>query len=221
MSLYGFLDLGTAVSGNAVVTPPSGANYAAQPISFELFTGGLQLSNVNCVFGPVSGSWGTLTVFGVTDGSGTPYVAPGTLQQPFTPLNGELVVAAPGSIALSIGTQFPAGAGTVASGLVGTGNSQATAMPLPAQTNIITSAPSGIAGFSLPLQLPGSLSEGTVYVQNNDPADPAPIYPPPGTSGQISFGGTVLASGTPFMVAANGGKIGFATCSPSTLWTAG
>ena len=107
MSLNGFLDLGTAISGVTVVTPPAGTNYAAQPISFELLVGGVQVSNVNCVFGPVSGSWGTLTVFGITNGSGTSYVAPGTLQQPFTPLNGELVIVSPGAITLEVGTQFP------------------------------------------------------------------------------------------------------------------
>lgn len=115
MSLNGFLDLGTAISGTAVVTPPSGTNYAAQPVSFEVQAGGVQLNDVNCVFGPVSGSWGTLTVFGVTDGSGRALTAPGTLQQPFAPLNGQLVVVPPGDITLVAGAQFAAGPGAFVS----------------------------------------------------------------------------------------------------------
>ena len=216
MSLNGFLDLGTAVSGNAVVTPPSGTNYAAQPISFELLTGGIQLSNVNCVFGPVSGSWGTLTVFGVTNGSGTPYVAPGTLQQPFTPLNGELVVAAPGSIALSIGTQVPVEGGAVATNLVGSGTTQATAMPLPAQTNIFVSAPSGLAGAALSSGVPAGVSGVTVVVQNFDPLYSLPIWPP-GPSGQIN----ALGVNVPFFVGPNGSKISFTAAPPADQYYAG
>ena len=221
MSLTGFLDLGTALSGTAVATPPSGTNYAAQPVSFTPVEGGGQLSDVNCTFGPVSGSWGTLTVFGISDGFGNALTAPGTLQQPFTPLNGQLVVVPPGSISLFLGAQIPTELGTVASGLVGTGNSQATALPLTAAVNIVASAPSGVAGFSLPAVLPGGVSEGTVVVQNNDPTNAAPVYPPAGTSGQIAYSGTVLASGTPLMVAAGGKRINFSTNSPTAYWAAG
>ena len=112
MALNGYLNLGTALSGSTVVTPPSGTNYAAQPVSFTSAPGGGQINNVLCTFGPVSGSWGTLTVFGVTDGSGNPLTPPGTLQQPFTPLNGQLVVVPPGDVSVVVGAQFAAGPGS-------------------------------------------------------------------------------------------------------------
>lgn len=111
MASNGFLQLGTAISGTVVVTPPSGANYLGQPVTFDVFTGGIQLTDVNCVFGPVSGSWGTLTCFGVTEDQGGTIVvvAPGTLIAPFTPLNQQLVVVSPGNISLVVGAQFAAG----------------------------------------------------------------------------------------------------------------
>ena len=220
VSLNGFLDLGTALSGTAVVTPPSGTNYAPQPVSFTVVPGGGQLNDTNCVFGPVSGSWGTLTVFGVTDGSGTALATPGTLLAPFTPVNGQLVAVPPGNISLFVGAQVPIEAGTVASGLVGTGSGWVTALLLPAQTNITASVPSG-TGFRLPAVLPGNVTQGTVTLQNNDPANAAPVYPPVGTSGRIGFGGTTLASGTPFLVGANGGRISFSTNAPAQYWAAG
>jgi hypothetical protein len=113
--MSGYLQLGTAVSGTVVVTPGSGLGYAGQPVSFTAFPGGVQLNSVNCVFGPVSGSWGTLTCFGVTsDQAGTvPVQAPGTLTSPFTPLNGQLVAVPPGNVQLVVGAQFAAGPGTV------------------------------------------------------------------------------------------------------------
>ena len=111
----GYLQLGTGISGTTVVTPPSGTNYYGQPIAFSAIPGGIQISSQNCVFGPVSGSWGTLTSFGVTDASGNAVVAPGTLQQPFTPVNGQLVVVPPGNISLVIGSQFAAGPGAFVS----------------------------------------------------------------------------------------------------------
>ena len=48
---------------------------------------------------------GTLVCFGVTeDQAGTiALVAPGTLQVPFTPVNGQLVVVPPGNISLVVG----------------------------------------------------------------------------------------------------------------------
>ena len=110
-AINGYLDLGIALSGTTVITPPASANYAAQPVSVDVVTGGVLLSNINCVFGPVSGGWGTLTCFGITDGSGNALTAPGTLQQPFTPLNGQSVVVPPGSIQLVVGSQFAAGPG--------------------------------------------------------------------------------------------------------------
>ena len=118
MSLNGYLQLGTAISGTAVVTPPSGTNYTAQPINYDVVVGGVLLSSINCVFGPVSGSWGTLVAFGITDVSGNALLPPGTLQQPFTPVNGQLVVVPPGNLSLIVGSQFAVGPGTTVPGFV-------------------------------------------------------------------------------------------------------
>lgn len=139
MTVAGFLDLGTAISGTTVVVPPSGTNYAPQPIDFDSFQGGVQLSNVNCVFGPVSGSWGTLTVFGVTDGSGNAIVPPGTLQSPFTPLNGQLVCVPPGDISLVVGAQFAAGPGTFVPNLSGPTASGSIALTSGAYAAVVAS----------------------------------------------------------------------------------
>lgn len=113
MASSGYLQLGTAISGGVVVTPPSGTNYVGQPVTFDVIVGGIQISNTNCVFGPVSGVWGTLSVFGVTEDQAgiTPVLAPGTLQSPFTPVNGQLVIVPPGNITLVVGSQFATGPG--------------------------------------------------------------------------------------------------------------
>jgi hypothetical protein len=103
------------------------------------------------------------------------------------------------------------GSTSVATGLVGTGTNQATALPLLAQTNIIASVPSG-SGFILPAV---GFASGTVIVQNRDPADAAPIYPPAGA--QIED----LGVNVPFIVGADGSRISFTTQSPQTQWYAG
>ena len=109
-TLSGYLDLGTAVSGAAVIPPGAGTGYVAQPISFSVFTGGVTLNNVSALFGPVLGSWGTLTVFGVSDSQRNPVWA-GTLSTPFTPVNGQIVAVPAGNIQLVVGTQFAVGPG--------------------------------------------------------------------------------------------------------------
>lgn len=111
MSINGFLTLGTSLSGMVVVPPPAGTNYVPQPISFDLVAGGVTLNGISCVFGPVSGSWGTLSVFGVTDEANNPYWV-GTLAQPYAPVNGQLVVVPQGNIALVVGAQIFASPGT-------------------------------------------------------------------------------------------------------------
>lgn len=105
MSINGFLNLGTALSGQVITPPPSGAGYLPQPVVFNAIAGGVALNGVTCIFGPVSGSWGTLTCFSVTDNIGNIYTA-GTLQAPFTPLNGQLVEVPQGSFTLVLGGQF-------------------------------------------------------------------------------------------------------------------
>ncbi len=107
MSISGYLDLGTAIVSGAIVTPPAGTNYAAQPVTFDEVAGGITLSGVSCTFGPVSGSWGTLTCFMVSDQNGNPYW-PGTLAAPFTPVNGQLINVPQGNISLVVGGQLSA-----------------------------------------------------------------------------------------------------------------
>lgn len=99
---------------------------------------------------------------------------------------------------------------SVATNLVGTGTNQATALPLPAFTNIIASVPAG-TGFILN----GNIGEGDVAVQNRDPSNNAPIYPP--------FGAQIEALGTniPFNVGARGQRITFSTNAAATQWYAG
>jgi hypothetical protein len=114
-TLSGFLNLGVGLSGSTVIVPPSGTNYSAQPVLFDSAASGVMLLGVSCVFGPVSGSWGTLTVAGVTDEFGNSVFA-GTLAAPFTPVNGQLVVVPQGNIALVVGSQFTAAPGSVVQG---------------------------------------------------------------------------------------------------------
>jgi hypothetical protein len=107
MPISGFLDLGTSFSGSTLVTPGSGVNYAAQPISFTAASGAVILNGVSCMFGPVSGSWGTLVGFQVSDANANVYWA-GTLASPFIPLNGQIVTVPQGNITLVVGAQFVA-----------------------------------------------------------------------------------------------------------------
>jgi len=102
----------------------------------------------------------------------------------------------------------------VATGLVGTGTNQGTALPLPAQTNIFSSAPAGTGSI-----LNGSIVSGTIVVQNDDLANNLLIYPP--VDAVIVAGGVALAVNTPFVLGPQGAKISFATQSPATQWTAG
>jgi hypothetical protein len=106
-SINGYLNLGTALSGSVVTPPPSGAGYAPQYVNFTGAVGGVTLNGISCTFGPLTAPWGTLTAFNVTDASGNPYFA-GTLQAPFTPLVGQLVVVPQGNISLAVGSQFNA-----------------------------------------------------------------------------------------------------------------
>lgn len=108
MSIAGFLNLGTALSGSVIVPPPSSAGYAPQYVSFDEAVGGMTLNGISCTFGPVTAPWGTLTAFNVTDSSGNPYFA-GTLQSPFTPIVGQIVTVPQGNISLAVGSQFNAG----------------------------------------------------------------------------------------------------------------
>ena len=178
MSSSGYLQLGTAISGTVVVTPPSGTNYAGQPVTFDTFVGGIQLTSINCVFGPVSGAWGTLTCFGVTeDQAGTEaVVAPGTLQAPFTPVNGQLVVVPPGDMSLVVGAQFAAGPGFevsispqplsyggAVSGTVGTSSGQLVASGVYTRALLIQTAPGSV---------------GNVWLNvTGGPASPSPTTP--------------------------------------------
>ncbi len=100
----------------------------------------------------------------------------------------------------------------VATGLVGTGTGQASALLLPAFTNVISSCPPG-TGFILN----AFLGEGTQVVQNQDPSNNATIYPPVGA--QIIAGGVTLAVNAPFIVGFGGAQISFTTTASATLWS--
>jgi hypothetical protein len=95
----------------------------------------------------------------------------------------------------------------VATGLVGVGNSQSSALPLLAVTNIIASA---VGCFILPTMI----VSGTIVVQNDDPALGATIYPPIGA--QIN----ALGVNAPYVVSDNYKRISFSTNSPATQWYA-
>ncbi len=99
----------------------------------------------------------------------------------------------------------------VMTGLVGLGTNQATALPILALVNEIASVPAG-TGFVLQAT---DFVSGTVVVQNDDPANDAPVYPP--------VGAVINALGVnaPLMVPHGGGRRSFSTASPSTYWFAG
>ena len=110
-------------------------------------------------------------------------------------------------------TVFGPAIAAVATGLIGTGTTQATALSLMAATNFIASAPAE-TGFVLP----EILVSGTIVVQNDDPSHSATIYPPVGA--QIQYAGTTMPMNTPFDIDPNG-SANFSTNSAGTLWIAG
>ena len=205
-AISGLLTIGTGVaSGNVVLVPPSGTNYAPQPVTFEQVNGGVALNDVSCNFGPVSGAWGTLAAIGLTDYSGNAMFA-GPMAQPWAPVNGELVSVPPGSVALLIGTQFSVApiTASVNTGITASGTTQATATLLSAQTNVVsTVAPSGA------VLLPGVV-EGSVSVLNRG-ANPLSVFPPLG--GQIENYGTNIAA-----TIAVSGNAEFVTSPGSGQW---
>ena len=96
----------------------------------------------------------------------------------------------------------------VQTGLVGTGTNQATALLLPALTNVVSSAPSG-TGFVLPT----SLLSGTIIVQDEDVLHAALVYPPVGA--QIN----TLGINAPFSVT-SGSRVSFTTQVSAVQWWA-
>jgi hypothetical protein len=108
----------------------------------------------------------------------------------------------------------------VQEGLVGTGTGQSTALLLPAYVNEITSAPPGTAFILNPnIGSGASFGVGTQAVQNDDPANPAVIYPPLGA--YIIAGGTVLAVNTPFVLGPAGLRQSFSTEDAAVQWFVG
>ena len=106
---------------------------------------------------------------------------------------------------------FGSGFANVATGLVGIGTTQQTALPLQAFVNQASSCPPP-GGFILTVT---DFVSGTIALQNDDPVNDAPVYPP--------VGAVINALGVniPFMVPHGGGRISFTTDSPSTFWFAG
>lgn len=172
MSINGYLNLGTALSGQVITPPPSGAGYSPQPVVFNTVGGGVALNGVTSIFGPVSGSWGTLTCFSVTDVSGNVYAA-GTLQAPYTPLNGQLVQVPQGSLTLVLGSQFSAAPAAVVStsGPKGPTTSGSVVLASGGYTNVLASG-----------------SRNMILLQNTDPINImqvilGPNQPPSGATG--------------------------------------
>jgi hypothetical protein len=87
-----------------------------------------------------------------------------------------------------------------ATGLVGQGSSQASALQLPAYFNVCSSCPSP-AGF----MFNQAITNGTQNFQNQDPSNDAPLYPPVG--GQIIANGASLGINEPLSVGASGGSV--------------
>jgi hypothetical protein len=116
MGIYGYLDLGTALSSDGVMTPSAAAGYARQFISFEDTLGGVALNDVSCVFGPLTAPWGEITSFGVADENDNPMFL-GTLRVSFTPRVGALVVAQPGDISIVLFPQFVDNGGVLTAGI--------------------------------------------------------------------------------------------------------
>ena len=107
-------------------------------------------------------------------------------------------------------TMFGPAIASVATNLVATGYTQTTATPLPAATNVISSAPP-TSGFILPV----GITSGTIVVQNDDPTNTVNIWPP------VSAAINDLALNAPYVVGPAGARISFTTNSPSTQWYAG
>ena len=105
MSIYGYLNLGTGLSGLGIVTPSAVAGYARQPVSFGDVLGGVTVNQTACVFGPVTGTWGALNIFDITDADGNPMFT-GTLRPPFVPAVGQIVFVEPGDISIVLYPQF-------------------------------------------------------------------------------------------------------------------
>ena len=97
----------------------------------------------------------------------------------------------------------------IATALIGTGNSQATAAYLPAYNNVILSSPAG-TGFTL-----NPAATSPVAIQNLDSTNNSLIYPP--ANARINN----LAVNQPIAISSNGGRLTFTTDSPLTQWYAG
>jgi hypothetical protein len=95
----------------------------------------------------------------------------------------------------------------VATGLTATGTDQASAAPLTAQTNIVTTVPTG-AGMILP----GGIVSGTMVITNAS-ANDLLVYPPDGAQiGSYAVNAPVAIS--------PGQTVSFSTQSPTTEWFA-
>lgn len=194
MSIQGYLNLGVALSGSVVVTPPSNSGYAPQAISFDTFVGGVTLNGVSCVFGPVTAPWGTLTVFGITDVSGNPMFPAGTLQAPFTPLVGQIVTVPQGNITLVVGSQFNA---SVAA--------QETVPPL-----TYTGPYSGVVGSGSAVLVASGTYKRTFTIQTL-PSDTSNVW--------LRADGSTAVSGTGGLVQGGGGSYTFGGSNGAPLPT--
>jgi hypothetical protein len=97
--INGALGLGNAIVSGSIVEPASGTNYARMPVYLNVTATGI--TNMTPVqFGPVSGTWGSITSFQIFDNSGLPTWV-GYLQPTLTPLNAQYLYFPPGQIVLT------------------------------------------------------------------------------------------------------------------------
>ena len=207
----------TMSSGNRLgVTPPAGVDDNLQVMSTGTGYANITSTATTTVTSALTGTSQNMPPAGIVNYM--IYVGPAANEIGLTVTDGVTAVENVGTLDFTIGAVVTAGAtgtadiaiASVAVGLTGTGTNQATALPLTALVNVVTSAPSG-TGFILSL-LGG---EGTVVVQNMDNADNAPVYPPVGA--QIN----ALGTNVPFVVGSAGGRISFSTAAAGTQWYAG
>jgi hypothetical protein len=205
--LNGYIGLGTSISGSAIVEPTSGSStgYARQPVQYAFGASSGQIISASGTFGPVSGTWGTLVVFGIFDTYGNP-LWNGTLVQPLTPLYGQYVYTPAGLNNLGLGTQYAAFVGGAAvinstvtnssqqifiinnnfSGTISSGTSMIVMSGVGAVSGVQLTLPSGSYGTTLRF-VTNAVVSGLVFL--------APATGITGVAGAIP---SVMTPGSPF-----------------------
>lgn len=140
-----------------------------QPIVFSAQPDGTSINDTLCTFGPVSGTWGTLTVFDVRDLNHNTFFR-GTLLSSVAPRSGQLLILPPGSVTIT--TDIPV-----------------SDVPVPAQVYIVP-LNSSVFYFD------GELVGGFTPFSPGAPV-PAQIYTEPRNSSVFYFDGELTGGFTP------------------------